>query len=84
MVAVLTIEVNGSRINYRSNGANQMPNRFEIIWPEHKWVSAAQIKVWYEDACANCEADETELNDVEEMARELDSIGHITLGKGRG
>jgi len=61
----------------------QDTRKFEIVWPEHRYVSAAMIKVWYEDAVANGEADETELNDPEEMARELSSIGHITLGRGR-
>ncbi len=56
---------------------------FEIVWPNHRWVSAAQIRVWYSDAVANGEAEETALNDVEEMVRELSSIGHITLGRGR-
>lgn len=56
---------------------------FEIIWPKHRWVSEAQIRMWYSDAVANGEAEETELNDTEEMARELSSIGHITLGRGR-
>jgi len=56
---------------------------FQIIWPERRWVSEDQIKMWYTDAVANGEAEETQLNDVEEMARELSSIGHITLGRGR-
>ncbi len=55
----------------------------EIIWPDHRWVTKAQIRLWYADAVANGEAEETELKDVEEMARELSSIGVITLGKGR-
>jgi hypothetical protein len=56
---------------------------FEIIWPDNRWVSIEQIKLWYGDAVANGEAEETELNDPEEMARELSSMGHITLGRGR-
>lgn len=55
---------------------------FEIIWPEKRWVSEDQIKTWYFDAVENGEAN-AGLNDVEEMARELSSIGHITLGRGR-
>lgn len=56
---------------------------FEIIWPEKRWVTTEQIKSWYEDAVANGEAEEIMLNDPEEMARELHSIGAITLGRGR-
>ncbi len=57
--------------------------RFEIIWPEHRYVSEDQIKLWYSDAIANGDAEETNLNDPEEMARELSSIGVITLGRRR-
>ena len=56
---------------------------FEIVWPEHRYVTATEIRTWYSDAVANGEAEETELNDTEEMARELSSIGVITLGRGR-
>ena len=56
--------------------------RFEIIWPEHRFVPEATIRTWYADAVANGEAD-AGLNDPEEMAHELSSIGHITLGHGR-
>ena len=56
---------------------------FEIIWPERRFVSEDKIRVWYSDAVANGEAEETDLTEVEEMARELSSIGHITLGRGR-
>lgn len=60
-----------------------MSEKFEIVWPQKRWVSAAQIKVWYSDAVANGEAEETKLTDVDKMARELSSIGVITLGRGR-
>lgn len=56
---------------------------FEIVWPQYRWVSEAQIRTWYADAVANGEAEETELRSPEEMARELSSIGVITLGRGR-
>ncbi len=59
-----------------------MAPRFEIIWPEYRFVSEKQIRTWYGDAVANGEAD-AGLNDPEEMASELSSIGHITLGRGR-
>lgn len=55
---------------------------FEIIWPEHRFVSARQIRTWYDDAVANGDTADG-LNDPEEMARELSSLGHITLGRGR-
>ncbi len=57
--------------------------RFELIYPERRFVSEQQIRTWYSDAVANGEAEETNLRDPEEMARELQSIGHITLGRGR-
>ena len=60
-----------------------MDRRFEIIWPEHRFVSEAQIRTWYADAVANGEAEETDLRDPEKMARELSYIGTITLGRGR-
>lgn len=63
--------------------AQALPNRFEIIWPDHRFVSEDQIRSWYADAVANGEAEEIDLRDPEEMARELSSIGHITLGRGR-
>lgn len=56
---------------------------WEIIWPERRFVSESQIRTWYSDAVANGEAEETDLRDPEEMARELSSIGIITLGRGR-
>jgi hypothetical protein len=56
---------------------------FEIVWPERRFVSEDQIRTWYSDAVANGDAEETDLLDPEEMARELSSIGAITLGRGR-
>lgn len=60
-----------------------MDRRFEIIWPEYRFVSEAQIRTWYVDAVANGDAEETDLRDPEEMARELSFVGIITLGQGR-
>ena len=57
--------------------------RFQIIWPEYRFVSEEKIRTWYSDAVANGETGATDLLDPEEMARELDSIGVITLGWGR-
>ena len=53
---------------------------FNIIWPRYCSVSEAQIKSWYSDAVANGEAEKCDLTDAKEMAHELSSIGHITLG----
>lgn len=39
------------------------------------------LELRYSDAVANGEFEETELNDYEEMARELSLIGVITLGR---
>lgn len=52
---------------------------FKILWPENRVVTSDQIAMWYSDAVANGEA-EPGLTDIEEQARELDNIGHITLG----
>ncbi len=52
---------------------------FEILWPEHCFVSEEQIRTWYSDAVANCEAEETDLQNSEDMAKELSYIGIITL-----
>jgi hypothetical protein len=58
--------------------------KFEIVWPDHRWVSEDQIKIWYSDALVNGNAeDETIFDDPEAMARELSDIGTITLGRGR-
>ncbi len=58
--------------------------KFEIIWPNRRWVSEDQIKMWYSDAMGNGDIDDDGiLNDPEEMARELHNIGTITLGRGR-
>jgi len=57
--------------------------KFEIIWPEYRYVDEKQIRWWYSDAVENGQAEETNLTDPEEMARELSSIGFITLGRGR-
>jgi hypothetical protein len=60
--------------------------QFEIIWPERRWVNAAKIETWFSDAVANGDLSEefaTDVVDVEDKARELDSLGYITLGRGR-
>lgn len=51
-----------------------------MIWPEYRTLTADQIRTWYLDAVDNGET-EGGLNDVDEMARELHSIGNITLGR---
>lgn len=51
-----------------------------ILWPEHRTVSAQQIRTWYADAVANDEAT-AGITDVDAMARELSNIGHITIGR---
>ncbi len=63
-----------------------MAQQFEIIWPERRWVSAATIDGWFSDAVANGDLSEefaTDVTNTEDKARELDSLGHITLGRGR-
>lgn len=57
-----------------------------IIWPEHRVVSDETIISWYLDAVADGKI-EIELRPddptptVDEMARALDDIGWITLGR---
>jgi hypothetical protein len=58
--------------------------KFEIIWPDRRWVSEDQIKMWYLDAMDNGDIDDEGIfDDAEEMAKELHNIGTITLGRGR-
>ena len=56
---------------------------YNIIWPEYGTASEEMIRMWYADAIANKKATKaTEgLRDPDEMARELHSIGYITLGR---
>ena len=59
---------------------------FEIVWPEHRWVNESKIRVWFSDAVDNGDLSEEYAQDIsepEEMARELSSLGYITLGRGR-
>lgn len=50
------------------------------MWPTCRHVSETTIRMWYADAVANDDYGvEKGLNDPDEMARNLDSIGHITL-----
>lgn len=53
---------------------------FKIIWPERRFVTEAQIMLWYADAVANGDVENQDLSDPQAMARELDSSGVITLG----
>lgn len=54
---------------------------FRIIWPQYRTVSEEQIRIWYADAVANGDAENTDLTDPAQMAQELSSIGFITLGR---
>ena len=55
---------------------------FRIVWPEERFISEQQIRLWYADAITNGEAEKTNLQRTDEMARELDNIGQITLAQG--
>lgn len=57
-----------------------MPRKWLIIWPRRQRITEYQIRLWYGDAVANGET-EGGLNDPDEMARELHSLGNITLGR---
>lgn len=54
-----------------------------IIWPEVKWVSAAQIKQWHDDAISNGEDIELGLENTIDQAKALENIGFITMGSQR-
>ncbi len=56
--------------------------KFRIVWPECRFVSANQIKVWYHDGVANGDIgrDYLGLEDVSKMAAALHDAGTITLG----
>lgn len=55
---------------------------FFIIWPERRFVSHAQMSIWYSDAVANGELDtyDRRHTDMADKARALQSAGIITLG----
>lgn len=57
--------------------------RFWIIWPEARFVPAAQIRRWYFDAVANDQIAPEYLDEVrpERMAEALSDAGLITLGQ---
>ena len=59
---------------------------FYIVWPEKRNVPAKQIETWFSDAVANGEfngyLDPTEITTVEQKAKALHSLGHITLAMG--
>ncbi len=53
-----------------------------IVWPEYKWVPAAKIAVWYDDAVANgdVKADPSDITTWDKVMQ-LSSAGLITLQK---
>lgn len=57
---------------------------FQIVWPERRYVSEKQIRVWYSDAIENGEIDKPGCEPgVVEMALALSGAGLITLGNRR-
>lgn len=57
--------------------------KFFIIWPEKRWIDESKIRLWFSDAVANGELSEEYATDItapEDMAKELHSLGTITLG----
>ena len=59
----------------------ELDTTFNIIWPERRTVSAEQIDIWFADAVANGDAEESEVETTQDKARFLDDLGYITLGK---
>jgi hypothetical protein len=55
--------------------------QFFIIWPERRYVQESTIRMWFADTFTPEEV--RDVVDVAEMARMLDDVGHITLGKPR-
>lgn len=55
--------------------------RFFILWPEQRYVTAAQIETWYSDAIANEEVDDLTCETPADKAAELHHAGVITLGR---
>lgn len=55
--------------------------RFLIIWPERRYVSEDTIRTWYADMVADDEAENPNLTDSYDMAKELENIGRITMGR---
>ena len=55
---------------------------WKTIWPERRSLNESQIRLAYLDAVANDEVCENEqTDDVEEMVKILNNIGHYTFGK---
>lgn len=54
---------------------------FWVIWPERRHITEGQMRLWYADAVANGEVENTTCTDVEAMARELSNAGVLTLGR---
>jgi hypothetical protein len=55
--------------------------KFEIIWPEQRWVGGDIIAGWYSDAVENQDVMPPYTTDVREMAMALSDIGFITVGR---
>lgn len=53
---------------------------FYIIYPDKRWVSAKQIRLWYEDLVADKRIDAVSVKSHNAMAKALDDAGFITLG----
>lgn len=58
--------------------------KFWIIWPENRFVSDTQMKIWYYDAVVNGQIAKEyfDLTDTAMMAEALSDAGLITLGQG--
>ena len=56
-----------------------MTQDYTMVWPTHRTVSEATIRMKYSDAVANGEVDYTDLTDIDEIINELESAGHVTF-----
>ena len=56
-----------------------MTEDYTMVWPTHRTVSEATIRMKYSDAVANGEVDYTDLTDIDEIKEELSSAGHVTF-----
>jgi len=61
-----------------------MTTKYNIVYPENRWVSEDTIRMKYSDAVANGEVDYIDLTDIDEIIDELMSAGLATFTTKKG
>jgi len=56
-----------------------MTEDYTMVWPTHRTVSEATIRMKYSDAVASGEVDYTDLTDIDEIMDELESAGLVVF-----